>query len=258
MRKRTTNKGEEYYARRRAQAARYRAEHPERHREASRKWDKAHPRKSTKAKRAKERQRMRLKRQQNPGFEKEYAVRYRAENREALRLRTAEHRRKHPEKVAEANAKRRANKEVIRMKNAEWLAANPGKSAIYSKRYALKYPEKHKASMRRWRKTHPEAVKARLRRRRSLIRGASISDLTDAQWREIKEAYGYRCVYCNRKMQRLTQDHLTPLSQGGNHTASNVVPACQSCNSKKNNGAVLHPVQPLLLTVAPRHTKKEK
>lgn len=47
-----------------------------------------------------------------------------------------------------------------------------------------------------------------------------------------------------------TTAHLVPLAKGGTHTFSNVVPACQSCNSKKGTGAPLVPVQPLLLTIA--------
>lgn len=35
----------------------------------------------------------------------------------------------------------------------------------------------------------------------------------------------------------------------------NIVPACQSCNSKKGRKAPLCPVQPLLLTLAPEETK---
>ena len=48
-------------------------------------------------------------------------------------------------------------------------------------------------------------------------------------------------------MQRLEMDHITPLSKGGDHTASNIVPCCRSCNAKKGTGPVLKPVQPMLL-----------
>jgi len=88
-------------------------------------------------------------------------------------------------------------------------------------------------------------------RRRSRIRNAPINDLTAAQWREIKAAYGYRCVYCGCKPKRLTMDHITPLSRGGSNTASNIVPACKPCNDKKHNGAILKPIQPVLLLLAP-------
>ena len=36
-------------------------------------------------------------------------------------------------------------------------------------------------------------------------------------------------------MERLTQDHVIPLSKGGQHIKENIVPACPSCNSKKGN-----------------------
>lgn len=85
------------------------------------------------------------------------------------------------------------------------------------------------------------------KRRRARLNAAPINNLTEAEWEQIKAHYGHCCVYCGRHMQRLTQDHLTPLSKGGSHTKHNVVPACLSCNSKKKTGPVLKPVQPLLL-----------
>lgn len=63
--------------------------------------------------------------------------------------------------------------------------------------------------------------------------GAPISDLTRAQWRAIKALYGQRCAYCCLVFDRLTMDHVIPLAKGGSHTASNVVPACRVCNSRK-------------------------
>ncbi len=44
-----------------------------------------------------------------------------------------------------------------------------------------------------------------------------------------------RCYWCGRNMKEITQDHIIPLSKGGLHTETNVVAACQSCNSKKHN-----------------------
>ncbi len=80
-----------------------------------------------------------------------------------------------------------------------------------------------------------EAVKenGRARRRRRRARMAKVAtDLTPDQWTSIKEAYGHRCAYCHRE-KPLTQDHVVPISKGGAHTASNIVPACRSCNSSK-------------------------
>jgi len=110
---------------------------------------------------------------------------------------------------------------------------------------------KHKARVNLYRQTHPEVIQAAHKRHRAVKTSAPVNDFTAAQWQEIKVAYGYRCVYCGRKMQRLEQDHITALSNGGSHTATNIVPACRSCNARKHAGPPLIAVQPLLLTIAP-------
>src|SRR5262249_44190626 len=132
----------------------------------------------------------------------------------------------------------------------------------YAARYRLEHADRKKASriayseknrekiarkQAEYRQTHPEKIRELNARRRAREAQAPRNDFTAPQWQAMKEHYDHRCVYCGRQMQRLTQDHLTPLSQGGPHTTTNIVPACQSCNSRKRAGAVLTPVQPLLL-----------
>jgi 5-methylcytosine-specific restriction endonuclease McrA len=48
---------------------------------------------------------------------------------------------------------------------------------------------------------------------------------------------GWQCQYCGGefKTQELTFDHVIPRSRGGRTSWSNVVTACQCCNSKKGN-----------------------
>lgn len=58
--------------------------------------------------------------------------------------------------------------------------------------------------------------------------------LTADDWAEILREHDHRCRYCGRKI-KLTVDHVIPLSKGGDHSKKNVVPACQSCNSKKRD-----------------------
>ena len=155
--------------------------------------------------------------------------------------------------IKETNRKRRAkDPEKWRQYLRDWRTKNPEKH----KEYAAQSRKSQPATWRRYRKKFykahgPQYWIGYKTERLAKKRNAPINDFTKGQWEEMKAAYGFRCVYCNHKMQRLTQDHLTPLSKGGSHTVSNILPACQSCNSKKNAGAVLVPVQPLLLTVAP-------
>lgn len=105
-----------------------------------------------------------------------------------------------------------------------------------------------------WKKDHPDETSAHAHSRRARKMRSPINDLTGPQWKAIKSYYGNRCVYCppdcqdcKKKIHVLTQDHLTPLSKGGPHTYTNIVPACVSCNSKKWAKSVPKPVQPLLL-----------
>lgn len=140
------------------------------------------------------------------------------QDRKGQQARGRRYRLRHPEKVLQMTA--------------QWHAANPEK--INARRRA-RYAE------------NPEKILASGRKRRAVKAMAPVNDLTLAEWQAIKEHFGHRCAYCGKKFQRLTQDHITPLSEGGSHTLSNVVPSYKSCNSKKGTGPVLKPVQPILI-----------
>jgi 5-methylcytosine-specific restriction endonuclease McrA len=186
---------------------------------------------------------------------------------------------KDPEvRKAYLKAYRKKHSARIVQKVAAWRKANPEKAKGLRHRYAEQHkqeerercrtkaakqrqeqPEKIKAIGARWRKAHPEYGKARYARdpegyRARQIRysarkrGAEISNFTAEQWKRMQDLYKHRCAYCGKRAKgHLTQDHITPLSKGGNHTASNIIPACASCNSKKYTGLPLKSIQPILL-----------
>lgn len=60
------------------------------------------------------------------------------------------------------------------------------------------------------------------------------SELTEREWEIAKAYFGGACCYCG-KTGELTKDHLQPLKAGGGLTVSNIVPACQHCNSSKKD-----------------------
>lgn len=113
-------------------------------------------------------------------------------------------------------------------------------------REALRDPEQRRAGVRQWKKANPAAVSSQRFRRRVNLRNAPIIDLSESQWLAIKVAYRHRCAYCGEK-KPLTQDHIIPVSKGGAHTASNIIPACQSCNSSKGARLPLVTYQPHLI-----------
>ncbi len=82
-----------------------------------------------------------------------------------------------------------------------------------------------------------QSRRARLSRRRRRRVAASGSDLTDAQWFAILEAWA-RCAYCGADGVALQKDCVQPISRGGRYTIENVVPACRSCNASKSNDEV--------------------
>lgn len=66
---------------------------------------------------------------------------------------------------------------------------------------------------------------------------AADNDLTPGQWQVILAAWG-SCAYCGAIVDALQKDCVLPISWGGRYTASNVVPACRSCNASKCNQEV--------------------
>lgn len=58
-------------------------------------------------------------------------------------------------------------------------------------------------------------------------------ELTLEQWEQALEFFGYVCAYCSTEAE-LTLDHVVALSKGGQHTVSNIIPACKCCNSSKS------------------------
>ena len=104
-------------------------------------------------------------------------------------------------------------------------------------------------------KAHPEKIRERCQRRRARIAGAIICDFTSEQWEFIKQQYDHKCYYCGKK-KKLTIDHITALVNGGNHTMSNIVPACLQCNSSKHTKNAPIPVQPLLALNITKDTRK--
>lgn len=137
------------------------------------------------------------------------------------------------ERNAAERARRSQKRELIRAQNRAYYLANL---------------EQEHARNARYNAAHPEVVNARSARHRSVQASAPINDFTAAQWKDMQAHYKHCCVYCGKRAKgKLTQDHITPLAKGGNHTKANIVPACKSCNSRKHTNAPPVPVQPLLL-----------
>ncbi|HEY3497681.1 MAG TPA: HNH endonuclease signature motif containing protein [Polyangiaceae bacterium] len=100
--------------------------------------------------------------------------------------------------------------------------------------------QRQNARRAEWSKTPAgrRSVKASQHKRRARTRGVS-PGLTREEWVTICEQHANAdgdvlCAYCGKPCDP-TVDHVVPLVRGGVHEASNVVPACLSCNSSKGS-----------------------
>lgn len=61
--------------------------------------------------------------------------------------------------------------------------------------------------------------------------------LTYQQWEETLEYFDNKCAYCLDGPYECLE-HVNPLTRGGGTTFDNCVPACASCNARKNNNSL--------------------
>lgn len=66
--------------------------------------------------------------------------------------------------------------------------------------------------------------------RRTKIQGI----VTVAEWKETLEYFDNSCAYCGNT-DKITQDHIVPIANGGLNTKHNLVPACKTCNCSKGS-----------------------
>jgi len=174
--------------------------------------------------------------------------RYRERNKERIRQRRIEARRKNPEKFKAAYEKwRLANLDKVAARVKAWRDANPGKSREtarnsywrnWDKRKQLRDQRREELRERNknWRRANLEKDAAKSRRHYAKKRGATGSHTLE-EFLEVCEQYSWRCFYCGCQLDRstVTEDHVVPVSEGGTDNIDNIVPACRSCNSRKGD-----------------------
>jgi 5-methylcytosine-specific restriction endonuclease McrA len=169
-----------------------------------------------------------------------YSAKRYAEHREAILAVHAKYHAEHADAIKERKARYYIAHRDERIAIArKWQAAHPDMRRASTKRWQAAHPGYILEHSKKWNAAHPKEraiVRSRCRAARAKC---SVNDLTVTQWQERVAEYGGLCGYCRQPMGEVTQDHMTPLTRGGNHTLSNVVPACQSCNSRKYTKTLL-------------------
>lgn len=149
-----------------------------------------------------------------------------------------------------------------RARDKAWKVANPERVKEIVRKSHTKHVVRVRKNHRSWREANREHLKIKFRaryaadpapwlaacnRRRALKMNAPGSGVTAAQWQEILVVHDHRCAYCLCKSEALTMDHVIALSRGGSDDPENIVPACASCNSSKNQKSLLEIFEPGLV-----------
>ena len=114
-----------------------------------------------------------------------------------------------------------------------WRENNADKVKQYQDKWKEANPEKDKRRKRNWSKRNLVRRKV-YNQNRIAKKYKNGGSFTAKEWKSLCEKYDNRCLCCGEK-ERLTVDHVVPISKGGTSNIENIQPLCMYCNSSKGN-----------------------
>lgn len=132
---------------------------------------------------------------------------------------------------------REDNRETLR-KNAK---AYNNRTRVVRREYMRMYRQSNPDYARQWRKTHPDLIlrRAAIHRIKHQELKADVFPVRVKFLLRTLERYRWACAYCRAPLpERFHWDHVIPLSRGGVHGESNLLPACPPCNLSKSDSTV--------------------
>jgi len=118
-----------------------------------------------------------------------------------------------------------------------WQIENKERSNGHKQRWLRDNREKAKEAAKRWRQRNPDKKIAIEENRRARKQKAGGS-FTAAEWRDLVQHYGNKCLNCGRVDVQLTVDHIVPISKGGGSDIENIQCLCLQCNSSKGDKTI--------------------
>jgi hypothetical protein len=88
---------------------------------------------------------------------------------------------------------------------------------------------------KKWSKDNPEKKIGQRHRRVARLHGQIIFDVPINFIEILRERQNNMCAYCSIESEKLTVEHMLPISRGGKHRMDNIVLACTTCNFSKHN-----------------------
>ena len=155
-------------------------------------------------------------------------------NREDISNRRREYRQRNKSVIAQrARESRQKHADTCRKQRIKYYAEHREDKLEYGKVYYLKNKESINLKNRIYRSENRELCNILGMRYRSKKKQLP-STLTAEQWNKAKNHFNNRCAYCNGELP-LTREHFLPVNKDGEFTHNNIIPACKSCNSSKQD-----------------------
>ena len=135
---------------------------------------------------------------------------------------------------------RENNKDKIKEYQKEYREENKDKKKEYDKEYRENNKDKIKENKKEYRENNPEKIFNQNNERR-LKEENQGRGITDEQWRECHNWFGWKCAYSGEKLQKnksthgRTIDHIVAIENGGLNEPWNVVPMRRGYNSSKKD-----------------------
>jgi 5-methylcytosine-specific restriction endonuclease McrA len=160
-----------------------------------------------------------------------------AESKRETRRLWAENNREHLREYARAYYAKNKTKIAVQMHESH-LRNRTSRLAAH-KKYLSANRDKMNTYWKQWRLDNKERFAQTSRKsvllRRSRLSGAA-GNFDYLKFLQRVAFFGWRCRYCSIGLtpKTVTCDHQIPLSRGGSNWPANLVPACASCNKRKN------------------------
>lgn len=126
---------------------------------------------------------------------------------------------------------RKNNQERLKKAHKEWHKENSEKAKNYAKEYREYNKEKCNNMTKNWRKNNKLKFSNLVHKRNEKLQQNGIFQIIKKDLVKLQRS---NCFYCG-SIENLSLDHIYPISKGGRHSIGNLVMACKSCNSSKNN-----------------------
>lgn len=158
-------------------------------------------------------------------------------NREVILQKQKEYALRNPEKMRARKRKYyEENKAVLTAKITAYIKAHPEIQKKSLDNYKRKYPDRIKASKKKYSDAHKHENLMRAKARRARIRESNECVGKVSQfYRSVRSKRNVFCYYCGSiiagKMAHI--DHVIAVAKGGKHSVENLCTACPPCNQKK-------------------------